>query len=248
MVRTVFFDFGDTLVELNQALYEEAIYRIAKFTSQSLSAVDLKRAERKEWEKRKSTEEIIRIQTEEEEYEYWKGFYKGVLTQLRIFSPPAHLLEWLASVRMDPASFVLFPEVKEILNILQKEGIRLGIISNSFPSAEKILRYLNLERWFHYAVFSHLEKLAKPDVKIYKRALEIAGESGAHVLFVDDRPEFVKGALKADIQLAYWVNRNGCSCPQGISQIGTLREIIPIVFGEHGDIPGTSSIHRMDQP
>jgi HAD superfamily hydrolase (TIGR01509 family) len=39
--------------------------------------------------------------------------------------------------------------------------------------------------------------LRKPDLAIYKRALDILGRPAERVLFIDDRPENVAGAMGA---------------------------------------------------
>jgi|SRR5580698_473190 putative hydrolase of the HAD superfamily len=57
-----------------------------------------------------------------------------------------------------------------------------------------------LRRNFEVALSSCYLGLRKPDVAIYKRALDILGRPGERVLFIDDREENVAGALAAGMK------------------------------------------------
>jgi putative hydrolase of the HAD superfamily len=226
-IQIILFDFGDTLVEIDPRLREESVHLIQAYAGRPITITDLKQAEREEWKKR-TPKDFLWVQTKEDEVNYWQSFYRAVLDRLGITSHPPHLLRWLASVPIDPRSFVPFPEVKPVLDKLQEMGIALGIISNSFPSAEEILRHLELHPYFSYIVWSHRCGCAKPERKIFRQALSLVNNTQAHILFVDDRPDFVKAATKAGIHAAFWVNRNGCSGGE-VQQIRSLWEIVSMV-------------------
>jgi len=226
-IQIVLSDFGDTLVEVDPRLREESVRLIQTYSDHIISITDLKQAEQEEWNKR-MPRDFLWVKTKEDEVNYWQWFYRAVLDRLGITSHPPHLLRWLASVPIDPRSFVPFPEVKPVLDKLQEMGIALGIISNSFPSAEEILRHLELHPYFSYIVWSHRCGCAKPERKIFRQALSLVNNTQAHILFVDDRPDFVKAATKAGIHAAFWVNRNGCSGGE-VQQIRSLWEIVSMV-------------------
>jgi putative hydrolase of the HAD superfamily len=229
-IQIILFDFGDTLVEIDPRLREESVQLIQAYAGRPITITDLKQAEREEWKKR-TPKDFLWVQTKEDEVNYWQSFYRAVLDRLGITSHPPHLLKWLASVPTDPKSFVPFPEVKPVLDKLQEMGIALGIISNSFPSAEEILYHLELQPYFRYAVWSHRCGCGKPEWKIFHQALSRVNFSPAHILFLDDRVDFVKGAVKAGIRSAFWVNRNGCSDTE-VQQIHSLWEIVSMVRPE----------------
>lgn len=225
----VFLDFGDTLVEIDPRLREEAVQRIQACTGHIITVADLKRAEREEW-RRQTPDSFLWVQTQEDEENYWQGFYRAVLDRLGVVSYPPALLKWLALVPVNPESFVLFPDVRPVLDMLQGRGVALGIISNSFPSAERIFHYLELAPYFRYLVWSHQCGCAKPEVEIFRKALNQVNYREAQIWFVDDRPDFVKGANRAGFQFAFWINRNGYSHPEDkMRQIHTLWELVPVV-------------------
>ncbi len=175
--------------------------------------------------------DFLWVKTEDQERTFWENvFYPSVLRRLGISVYPQQLVSLLAARAMDPRSFVLFPEVREVLEELKRAGVELGIISNSFPSGERILESLKLTSYFGYVFWSHQCECAKPDRGIFHQALQCASCSQACTLFVDDRPEFVKAAMQAGMDLTFWINRNGYD-GNIMQQIRSLWDIIPIVRG-----------------
>lgn len=84
---------------------------------------------------------------------------------------------------------------------LQQRGIRTGILSNIGDSMQ-----LGVEAkcsWlaaFDHRTWSHSLKLAKPERAIYQHAAAGLETSPAHILFVDDKPENIAGAVDAGMQ------------------------------------------------
>jgi len=115
-VRVVFFDLGDTLVEIAPDVLEDSARQITILTGHPVSAADLKKAMRTEWlEWATRPQELLQVETEEQERRFWEEcFYPSVLKRLGVFSYPPHLVQFLTTRAMDPGSFVLFPEVEEV--------------------------------------------------------------------------------------------------------------------------------------
>ena len=91
----------------------------------------------------------------------------------------------------------------------------LGILADLAASDKCVLGALNnearetneyrfetfgLRRYFKVALSSCYLGLRKPGVAIYERALDILGRPGERVLFIDDRPENVAGAVAAGMK------------------------------------------------
>lgn len=223
----VFFDLGATLVEIKPDLYEDSARRIAFLCGRPfIPAEELKSAEREEWDARLH-ENLQWVRTEKDEREYWKQFYKSALKRLGISSdPPSQLIDLLAGRAADPASFTCFPEVFDTLDELRRMGFRLGIISNAFPSARRILEYLGLARWFECITLSYECGCAKPDRDIYLHALQCANARPEEALFVDDRLDFVLGAKGVGIQRPILIDREGRSDGWKGKKISNLREVV----------------------
>lgn len=87
---------------------------------------------------------------------------------------------------------ILKPNVAETLQILQDEGYLLGIISNSSYSYNHILRILEklkIKDYFKVILVSSREGIAKPDIRIFKKALCNLGVQSNESIFIGDSPE-----------------------------------------------------------
>jgi putative hydrolase of the HAD superfamily len=77
----------------------------------------------------------------------------------------------------------------------------LGALNNEARETNEYrFEKFGLRRYFKVALSSCYLGLRKPDVAIYKRALDILGRPGERVLFIDDRPENVAGAAAAGMK------------------------------------------------
>ncbi len=88
-----------------------------------------------------------------------------------------------------------------VLSQLKTRGFPLGILSNTCDAHWRFVfdRYSVLQSFFDPLVLSYQEKAMKPDSKIYLAAIERAGVEPSRIIFTDDRPENVDGAIKAGI-------------------------------------------------
>ena len=93
---------------------------------------------------------------------------------------------------------------------LRSRGYRLGLISNAFPSAVRIIHDLQLRDYFEYKYtflsFEIPDKYIKPEPEIYRYSSKKANVDIRRTLFVDDRWPFVKAALDVGMD-AYLIER-----------------------------------------
>jgi putative hydrolase of the HAD superfamily len=205
-INVVYFDLGDTLVRIKPNLIVESIRRIATARGQTLKRkrdidqikLEFRLACNAEWVKRK--EEIHHVQTANQEREYWPRYFESVLNRLQVESKRSELIRLLAQQQTDPRSFECFSDVEFVLSELRKEHFKLGIISNAFPSAKKIMNELKLSSHFSYVVLSNETPFVKPQPEIYQHAANIAHVNTTQISFVDDRPGFVASAANLGIR------------------------------------------------
>ena len=91
------------------------------------------------------------------------------------------------------------PGVKELLQELKSKGFRLFVLSNA---SEQFWTYFPREidvNLFDGVVVSCDAHLLKPDVRIYRRLLELYSLDPQDCLFVDDRADNLLGAKEAGI-------------------------------------------------
>ncbi len=198
-VHAVFFDLGDTLVEIKPEVYIDLTQRITVESERNIEVDDLQIAIKDEWYSRNG-EDIQWVNTDECEIRYWREFYRNVLERLGVNAPSQSLIGLLAHRAADPDSFACFEDVEETLTLLKHKGIRTGLISNAFPSARPIIDKIDLTHWFNPVVFSYEYTCAKPCPEIYRYALECAQIKPEQALFVDDRVKFLNGAIQLGMQ------------------------------------------------
>jgi putative hydrolase of the HAD superfamily len=90
---------------------------------------------------------------------------------------------------------VYSPKVKmfELAAELKKQGFIISILSNTEMPAYQYFKELNYEV-FDELIFSCIEKIRKPDSKIFEIALEKSNSSANQMIFIDDRMDNIKAA------------------------------------------------------
>ena len=233
-IQAIFFDLGDTLVKTSSSINNEICRRIGEIRGRPLLVEEYTRASHEEWRRRSSstaTSKVKKIEFDAEEIErqYWRDYFGSLLSRLGISSEQAELIEWLVNTYIDPKSFVCFDEVHEVLSTLKEKGFILGIISNAFPSADKILDHLHLRQYFKYIFLSFELPYAKPESKIYQFAAEKANLAIEGIIFIDDRLSFVQGAEAVNMN-AWLIDRPiddpSITKPLVMKKIENLRELI----------------------
>jgi len=142
-----------------------------------------------------------------EEQIFFEGFWnhlgdelqisERVLTKFRKFNYAEYL--------------VLFPDARNILTWLKKEGIRTGILTNfTLASLEMSLKVLGIWEYIDVACGATIIGVAKPDPEAYSILMEKLKADPGRTLFFDDDIRHVAGARGAGILNAFHVNRSAC--------------------------------------
>lgn len=122
-------------------------------------------------------------------------FIDGVLTELNLNVDRAVFkqtyIEW-------PKSF--FPGADDLLKTLRTQ-YRLAFYSNTSDlHLPRLLNDIGLADYFDHTFASYEIGFFKPDRKGYEHVLEQMGVQGDEVLFIDDNPANVEGALAAGLR------------------------------------------------
>ena len=91
------------------------------------------------------------------------------------------------------------------MSILQElstsNGYMVGALNNEARETNEFrFGKFDLRRYFRIALSSCYVGLRKPELAIYRRALDILGRAPQRVLFIDDRPENVAGGVAAGMK------------------------------------------------
>jgi putative hydrolase of the HAD superfamily len=238
-IQAVFFDLGDTLVKIGSTIENEICKKICEVRGTPLSVEEYTRASHEEWRRRSSSTATSAVKNigcgaEEIERQYWWDYFRSLLPRLGLQSEQSELIKWLVDTYTDPRSFVCFPEVHTVLSELKNKDFILGIISNAFPSAGKVLDHLKLRQYFNYILLSFELPYAKPESTIYQFAAQEANIPIESIAFVDDRLSFVQGAEKVNMN-AWLIDRfvddpsRSTTQPLVLNKIENLRELFTII-------------------
>jgi putative hydrolase of the HAD superfamily len=135
------------------------------------------------------------LQSVEEERAQFVEYYRLLLAEMGHISPTPELLHALASSLVDELAVDLYPDVVPALETLRARGLKLGIISDSWPSLDPKYVQLGVRHYFDAFVISAQLGCVKPDERMYRRGLADLALAPEEVLFVDDWPGHVEAAI-----------------------------------------------------
>ena len=197
MLKAVFFDATDTLIYLLRPVGEN--YReIALQFGADLDAADLDRAFRDAWKKAPARVSADKPRPDDDK-NWWRALVGQVLASTLpsdskgIFPADAYF-ERLYDHFVQPGVWAMFPEVREVLAMLQARGLALGVISNFDRRLYTILASLELTPYFRQIVVSSEVGADKPDPAIFRYALDALKVPANEALHVGDDPKRDWGA------------------------------------------------------
>jgi putative hydrolase of the HAD superfamily len=169
------------------------------------------------------------LRTVAEEQERFTDFYRIVLERLGIHDPPPALLQRLVEGGDDEVAMEPFPEVVGLLQRLRDRGLRLGVLTENWPSVEIAYHRLGLRPLFDAFVISSQEGRLKDDPELFAIAAGPMGLPAAAMLFVDDRPPHVQTALGVGFQGAVLDRNAVASAVPGLTYLTDLRDVERLV-------------------
>ncbi|MGD0077621.1 MAG: HAD family hydrolase [Sedimentisphaerales bacterium] len=126
-------------------------------------------------------------------------------------------------------------DIKNTLGRLEKLGLKLGIMSNTFVSASSLdrhLRQLGILDFFPYRLYSYQFEFRKPDRRIFETAVARIGEPVENILFVGDRLDVdiwpaLKVGMPTVLKSAYTnIDRQP---PKGVRKINKISELPSLI-------------------
>ena len=138
--------------------------------------------------------------TEDEEIEQFKTFYNIIAAELPELGITAEQANEIGKFKvLDTSNYIFFDKSKETILKL-KEKYKIGIISDTWPSADRILKSGGVENLFDTKTYSCHLGVFKSDKKMYLNALEQMGIAPEQTVFVDDWEPNLNGAALCGIK------------------------------------------------
>jgi len=104
------------------------------------------------------------------------------------------VVERLAQAEVFDLKQTPFPETLATLEELHRAGLKLSILSNAWPSLERVYRMLGLRQFFDPFIISSQLGCFKPDPRMYRAAIKLLSLAPSSILFVENDIEYVRAA------------------------------------------------------
>jgi putative hydrolase of the HAD superfamily len=153
--------------------------------------------------------------------------FEQILAACGIRPSPALVRELVRKDRdLLAASSRLYDDAIPFLQILRSSGVRVALVSNCIENTRLLLADLGIGALADAVVLSCEAGCAKPDPRIYRRALDQLGVTSGAAVFVDDQPAYCAAAA-AEGMTALQMARDPKPVPApapGTQVIGSLLE------------------------
>ena len=220
-VKAVLFDLGGTLIRTTEIPY--VIKKILKHRGINRSLKEITQA-RKEAEKELNFRDLTKLLDE-----FWVQWNMRILSNLQVSSKTRTLAEYIATHWWDYSDVRLYPDAEEMLPLLKKRCLKIGLITNGLQSdVNEILPKVGLQSFFDIVVVIDTLRKMKPDVEVFHYALQKLKTVPSEAIFIGDEIEAdYKGAQNSGLT-AYLIDRNGNVHDYNVNKISSLDDIFKL--------------------
>ena len=148
------------------------------------------------------------IQTESEELKAFIQFYTIIFSELdQLTINNETILNISKDTVYNNDKFVFYDDLYEYLPIF-RESYALGIVSDTWPSLERVYREVGLMHYFSAFVMSSVLGVCKPNKLMFTTALDKLNIKPEEAIFVDDSYENCIGAEQLGIRSILMIRSN----------------------------------------
>lgn len=152
---------------------------------------------------------------------YEKGLIDSQYVHLKLCQVAKRAINFDELMHAVSNIFEPIPATIALIDELKSKGVKLLLLSNTFEShfehAQKNYPFL---RKFDGFLLSYKVGIRKPDPKIFRMALCMAGASPENCLYVDDVKNNTAAAIEAGLPSHHY------TCPQNLASVLKLRQFL----------------------
>lgn len=169
------------------------------------------------------------ILTEKEEFEHFIEFYRILSNQLPVLELNDDSIVKIAKDTVyNDEKFFFYEDVFEIIPQLSK-NYKLGVVSDTWPSLERVFRNVGLREYFSTFVMSSLIGVIKPNELMFNTALSELKIKPEEALFIDDSIKNIEGASKLGIQSILMIRDKNYKQDRDYLQINNLKDLLTLL-------------------
>ena len=204
-IKVIFFDAAGTLIHLIEPV-GRSYARIAKELGETGSEEEFEESFFRAWKKMpiRPAQHGVR---EEDDKLWWRDLVFEMLSDLELDVDRSLFFDEAYRYFAKPRAWKPFSEVEIVLETLQRQGVRLGVISNFDIRLFHILDSWNISHRLERIIVSSRIGVEKPQPEIFQYALKAFGVEAREALHVGDHAqEDYAGAQAAGLH-AFLVQR-----------------------------------------
>jgi 2-haloalkanoic acid dehalogenase type II len=223
-VKGVLFDWGGTLVKIDNSEVPHIMKRVLEDCGLDLSLQDVSQAWVKSW-KEVNFRDLTKLLDE-----FWVQWNLRILRSLHISPNNRKLAGFIATPWSDYSSVTLYPDAENVLPQLKEEGLMIGLVTNGLQSELiKMLSRVGLEGFFDVVVVVDTLRKMKPDLEVFYYALEKLRIAPSEAIFVGDEIETdYNGAQKCGIT-AFLIDRDSKVQDGSLNRISSLEDLLHLI-------------------
>ena len=231
MIKAIFFDFYDTIVDLDPPRQELQARACREYGIEiNHSNIPYGYFHANNFLSKENARHSIQKRTLKQLQNFWAEYEVIVLKFAGVDVPHDLALRIFTRMRELDRRFILFDDVLPVIKLLRQRNIIIGLISNLNRTLDAYCDTLGLTPYVSFTVVSYEVGEEKPHPKIFRTALERAGVEASETIHVGDQYESdVVGARGVGItpilldRGRFWGHVNDCT------RIRTLSEVIDLV-------------------
>ncbi len=183
--KAVFFDAGGTLLHVYPSVGKIYAEVGARYGAKA-EPEQLEQLFRKHWLTRDGLATLTGRVTEKIERDWWKALVHEVFMEAGGVHSFETFFDELYDLFARPEVWRLYPDVKDILALLKKQGKKIGIVSNWDSRLFKICDALGLTEHFDFVLASAVFGASKPSPRIFEEALRLSGVKPKEAVHIGD--------------------------------------------------------------
>ncbi|GFP76293.1 HAD-IA family hydrolase [Clostridium fungisolvens] len=169
------------------------------------------------------------ILTEEEEFEHFIEFYTILSNELPDLElNETHIIEVARDTVFNDEKFLFYEDVFEVIPQLSK-SYKLGVVSDTWPSLERVFRNAGLREYFSTFVMSSKIGVIKPNELMFNTALTELNIKPEEAIFIDDNIKNVEVAIKLGMQGILMIRDENCKVDTEYKTIRNLKELLSLL-------------------
>jgi HAD superfamily hydrolase (TIGR01509 family) len=228
MIRTIFFDIDNTLIEKQPKRVVTTLTLLSRFLKDLPSYDQISSAIFDSVNNFYLVSGLSYLN--DKEVHLWQAVAKRMLITLGISldSPSLDKISKLIGKKWQTQEFYLYSDVIPTLTQLKKYNISLIAITGRIHNNEEELKKVGIRSFFDHYLFSGLLNCYKPNILFYQKALDLTRVNSAEALLVDDETMVVEGAHLLGITPTI-IDRQRKFAPGEFIRICNLEDLLPLI-------------------